>query len=482
MKVALVNTPFVNLYGPIKLSAGRYFPLGLGYISSFLKQYGHNVRIYDPEATGADMNLLRKELSDFNPGLVGITSATPNFQNAVEIAKMAGEFPSNPRVVLGGVHATALGEEILKRYRCFDFIISGEGELTFRDLLDCMCSGRPRLDDIDGLIYRDGEKITKNRARKWIEDLDSLPYPDRDAVPARFYRPHSYNAVSKSWATVVTGRGCPFKCTFCASYLTTGYKYRTRKSSKIVEEIEYLVNRYDIKQIVFLDDTFTLFKDRVKEICGGIIDRGLDIKWSCFARVNTLDEDTLEIMKKSGCYCLSFGFESGSNDILKKMKKGTTVEECAGVMEKVRKIGLKSLGFFILGAEGETRETINRTIKFARELGPTLAFFNMPVPYPGTELFERYFGKTEVRNWEDFVAVGVNPVMKPEGVTAGEMRNYVIKAYATFYLNPVRIFEILRYLTGPYELLEYFRGGAGLFMQVVKMKLSNAGKRENEED
>jgi len=465
MKVALINAPYIDLYGPIKSAAGRYFPLGLGYIASVLKRGGNEVIIIDPEAEGIDYSEIRRRLRNFSPRIVGISSATPNFGKACKIAKIAKE-EGISMVVLGGTHASSMPEVIIKNYPAVDIVCIGEGEEMMLEL----CQGRD-LQQIKGICYRKDGGIFRTPPRDFIEDVDSIPFPARELVNLNWYRPNTYIDRGKRSATLITSRGCPNRCVFCASHTTLGKKFRAHSPEYVLGEIEHLNKQYGIEHFVFNDDTFTMNRQRVREICSRILERNLRIEWYCFARVNTVDRDLLSLMKRAGCTQIGFGIESGDEQILKNLKKNITLEQSIQALRICNELGIETFAFFIFGCPGESATTIKKTIEFSKKIKPTLAFFNMLVPYPGTEIFNSsYTDLSMLENWDDFVAIGVNPVVDSPDLPKEALQKWVYRANLAFYLRPSQLWTILRHIKSLKEMWIKLAGGYGLLRQILKWR------------
>lgn len=475
MKVALVNAYYLELYGPINVGRNCYFPLGLGYIAAVLRQGGHNVSLIDPEAKGMSYKELGKEIEDGHYDLIGISCTTSSFESARRIARMVREV-SHSQIILGGVHASALPEMILRRFPEFDIVVIGEGEETILELCNSLSLKDPDLSQVRGIAFRQDGQILLTPPRPFIKDLDSLPYPARDLVDLSHYRPHAQLGRGKRSATMISSRGCPYRCTFCASHLTTGFVFRARSPENVVGEIEYLIETYGVEHIIFVDDEFTLNQERVKRICELIIDRGIKVDWFCFTRVDTLSKELLSLMKEAGCFCLCFGIESADEEILKRLKKQITVEQCRRALNWCNELGFKTHTSFILGNPGDSKESIEATINLALELKSTMAFFNIMTPFPGTEIFNQYSTKFEqMDNWNDFVAIGVNPALDLIEVTKRHLRWYMYLAHLKFYGRPIQWFRMARHIKSLRELMVYLRGGLGLVRQMINWR---KGSRE----
>lgn len=471
MKICLINTPYKDMYGPIKTGIGYYFPIGLGYIASVLLKKGNDVILLDPEVENLNYEGIKSFLKKNSPDIIGISCATPNFMNASDIAKMIKKEFNIP-VVLGGVHASALPNQIIKNHPEFDILTIGEGEFSFSEICDYYENKIKSLEDINGIAYKDKFGIKKTKPRRLIENIDSLPFPARHLVDMTKYKLSVHVDLGKKSVTILTSRGCPFQCTYCASYLTMGKGFRVHSAEYVIKEIEHLMNDYDIKHMVIQDDTFTINKRRVEKICKALIRKKLKIDWYCFARVDTVSKDMLALMKKSGCYSIGYGIESADETILKNIKKNITLDQCKKALKASNELGLRTLAFFMFGNPGETRESIEKTIRFAKELKPDLAFFNSLIPYPGTEVYNTHY-RTKFESsesWKDFVAIGVNPVVELENLSAKDIQRYAYKANMQFYLRPLHIWHLASQLRNFSELKVYINGVYSLLKQCFSLK------------
>lgn len=356
MKVILINPPYTNFEG-IKESGGHMFPLSFGYLISYARQFLNDVdfKIFDVEALGYSYDQIFKYLDNEKPDVVGFTAPTPAMKHVYKITKHLKENLPNIYVCAGGIHPTVMPQRTLKE-SLIDSVIIGEGEITFCELLKNLQSGELNLKSIAGLCWRTATgEIILNSPRKPIENLDILPFPARDLYDLKLYYSAPTKKVSNYNATpILTSRGCAFKCTHCPSATIWGRNVRYRSPENVIKEIEECINKYDLREFNFFDDTFTLNPSRVKSICQEIIHRHIKIAWISFSRVNTINEELIKHMKEAGCKKIAFGFESGSQKILDFMHKNSTVEMGRQAVKIVRKYKLKVHGSFMLGNVGET--------------------------------------------------------------------------------------------------------------------------------
>lgn len=474
MNVLLLKPPYRNVYGRLKVASGNYFLLGLGYIASYLRQRGHNVYILDPEAQGLSYDDCAERTKSLSPGMIGISATTPDFANALKIAEIAKK-SSNAFLLLGGIHGSSLPEHIISRYpKLFDAVCIGEGEEVSLEICEFLEGKIKSLRDIKGICFMDNGEVIKTQTREFIKDVDALPFPSRDLVSMDFYKPHAFNTRKGRTATMITSRGCPFRCTFCASKLTLGGKFRARSPENVLEEMEQLVKQYGVRHILIQDDTFTFDMDRAKIICRKIIEKKLNIEWFSFSQVTKVDDELLDLMREAGCYSIGFGIESVDSEVLKSIRKPISEEICKKSILAAKKRGLKVQAFFIFGNKKDTKETIEKTIDFACKTSPTLAFFNKLVAYPGTEIFEEHFGQDlDNTQWNDFVPMGERATVSNTQLSKHELERLVYKANLRFYLRPSQLLEILRSIRSLHEFKAYLRSAIGLFLQMLKWRNSH---------
>ena len=474
-KVILISPPYLDLYGKLSKAAGRYFPLGLGYIASYLRAYGqHDVQMYEPEAQNLTYPDLAKIIHEQQPDMVGLTSSTPNFLNALKLAKII-RVNSSAKIILGGVHASSLPEFVAETYSdLIDVVVVGEGEQTMLELANAQ-DKRLGMESIKGIVYKSGPKTLHNESRPFICDLDSIPFPARDLIPQHLFKPNLHNARYRKCLTILTSRGCPFNCSFCAARIVSGRKYRMHSADYVLEEMKMLKDQYQAQQLIITDDTFTMDPGRLEKICRGMIDRKLNLKWFCFSQVNTVNKEILKLMKRAGCYSIGFGIESANKETLKQMGKPIDPKIALAAVKCANALGLKTQAFYILGAPGETREQMLNTLKFAKKVNATLAFFNMLVPFPGTKDFDFFFSGTPLKEieWQNFVAVGEKCVLKNSKVEAREIEKMIARANTFYYFNLRRLLNLLFQVRTFYELSNYLKGGAALLWQLFSVLWPN---------
>jgi anaerobic magnesium-protoporphyrin IX monomethyl ester cyclase len=468
MKVVLIKTPYLHIFGPMRHSAPRYFPLGLGYIAAALRQAGHEVVFLDPEIQGLSDAALLQRVQQEAPKMVGIGCATPNFLVAHRLAEHLKRH-LDVVTVLGGIHASSVPREILAHHPEFDVLVVGEGEETIVELtaiIDRYGLDPQHLRPVKGIAYHHHGQVVLNSRRAMQADIDTLPFPARDLVGFEKYKSPAHLELGKRTANMITSRGCPARCTFCESWRTLGNKFRGHSPAYIVAEIEHLVHTYGVEHVVFNDDTFTWDMQRAREFCELLMDKHLGVTWFCFSRVDTVTRELLALMKRAGCVSVNFGVESGDEQMLNMMKKGATVAQARQALRWSRELGFKTLASFLFGMPGETRDSIERTINFAIELNPHIALFNVLVPFPGTEVYARLpqFHTADSRALADFktASAGGKPVFIAEGLTARALQRSLVRANRRFYLRPTYLLEQLQWMTSPRVAMTHVHGAVGL--------------------
>lgn len=373
MRVMLIN-PFY----PISETPSP--PLGLSFLASALENAGAAVCLIDYVVTPYRLVDLQAALDGFSPDLVGVTSVSMTYDNAVEIGREIKRIDAGIPVVMGGPHVSFYGKETLQRYPHIDFVIRGEGDAALVELALAVDAGSG-WQDISGLVYRQGSEIADNGLRSDRVDVDALPMPGRRHIPLGRYRALGLPV------SMTTSRGCPFRCIFCVGRKMVGPGVRYRNPMRVVDELERLAS-FDFHQINIADDLFTADERHCLAVCTEILKRGLMLSWTSFARVDTVSRHLLATMKKAGCHTVSFGVESAVPEILKTIRKGITLEQVLAAVSLCVEVGITPQVSFILGLPGETPETVQETIAFGerlKEMG-ALHGFHLLAPFPGTDV------------------------------------------------------------------------------------------------
>lgn len=450
MKVLLIDPPFVqaNLWEKV----GSVLPsLGLAYIAAVLEDNGHIVQIIDCTAERVSVEDIKEYLVNkgFMPDYVGITATTQIFPNAIKIASVCKKL-FNCMIVMGGVHPTVNTDEVLE-YDFVDFIVRDEGEETMKELL----SGKDPF-EIEGLSFKCMGNTYHNPLRPLIKDVNSIPLPAYHLLPIDKYRPAVGNYKRLPAMSMFATRGCPGRCTFC--HRTFRGCVRLRSAENIIQEVKLLQKDYGIKEINFYDDTFTMFKKVVHEFCDIIINEKIDLTWSCFTRVDHVDEPLLTHMKQAGCHLILFGVESADETILKNINKNIDLEQVKEIVRVCRKIGVETRASFMLMLPGDTEETMMKTINFAIELDPDEVQFNITTVYPGTEMYNWALNEGYIKtfNWEKYGMSDV--VWELPSVDINTVRRYYSLAHRKFYLRPKVILRRLMKIRSLEQLKQELAG------------------------
>ncbi|OGR47131.1 MAG: hypothetical protein A2X33_02490 [Elusimicrobia bacterium GWA2_51_34] len=375
--------------------------------------------------------LMRRE----SPDVVGIQAMTHTLIDALETAKTAKRVNKNIHVCLGGPHISIYPEETLN-FPEVDSVVMGEGEYIFADLLRAIIHGKD-LSSVKGIMFKNNGKVISTGSRDLIENLDELPFPARHLTPINKY----WSILSRfsPVTTIITSRGCPYKCIFCERP-HLGKKFRFRSADNVVNELQAAVES-GIKGFSFYDDTFTLNRNRVHDICDDVIKRKLNISWSIRARVDSVDEAMLKKLKSAGCSSIHFGVESGNPDILRVLKKDIGLDQIKSAFYWSRKLGIKTLGYFMLGNPTETRDQILETIAFAKKLNPDYIHVSLTTPFPGTQLYRMGFEKGVLKSdyWKEFACKPDKkfvPKLWEESFSEEELQKLLTHAYKSFYSQP----------------------------------------------
>lgn len=419
-------------------------PLGICSIASSLRVRGRRVSILDAAAREMGLEACVKSILDSSPTHVGITTSTASVHSAAQVARRLKELSPGITVIVGGPHLSALPEQTMTMFPQFDFGVAGEGEITTVELLEAL-EKRTGLEAIHGVLYRSNGSVRAAGPRQPLDDLDSLPMPAWDLLPnlTTHYSP-TLNAY-KRWpsTSLVTSRGCPNQCIYCGSFVF-GNRYRSHGASYVIGMMLHLKTHYGIRDIYFHDDTFMVDKARLEEICMSMRRNAVDMTWACFGRVADVrqsDLPLLRLMKEAGCWQISFGVESGSDTILKILKKGITTARVREAVSVTKRAGISVNGFFILGSPGETAETIKETLRLIKTGGFDTIQTSYFTPFPGTEAFRtaRLFGELR-EDWGSFTTW--HPVFIPKGLTEEDLRNASRRALIAFYTNPRHVLRL----------------------------------------
>ncbi len=423
----------------------RFPPLGLGYIAAYLKQ--HNISVDLVDCTFLPQEEALEKIRHSDPKIIGIYSMFSMKNKAMQMAKLLRE--NCELLVAGGPLPTLNAKDFLPG---FDVVVIGEGEETTLELIRGVEKGND-LSRVKGIAYMEKDKIKLNPPRGFIEDLDSIPFPARELFDNQAYKNYYSKKFGYIITTMITSRGCPFNCDFCSRPIF-GNRFRTRSAKNIVEEMEkVLALGYD--RIWFADDCFTLKRKRLIEICNEIVQRGIKIDWECLSRVDTIDREVTDKMKRAGCVRMFFGIESGNDSVLALMKKGATTKQAEDAVCVTKLSGIQVGAFFILGYPGESDETVLDTVGFASSLPLDYLSFTYPYPIPGTPLHDRVKDRMVVDDWIEPKRLRLidHKLLYRSSFSEAKLKFAVLKGAAQFGLRKYLGARIYKLIGIPFERL-----------------------------
>ncbi|MFA6357361.1 MAG: radical SAM protein [Candidatus Omnitrophota bacterium] len=487
MKILLINPS-----SELNIEAKKYSrfvsplpPSGIAYIAAVLEANGFEVFIEDQFASKISNKQLIDKIKYLSPQIIGFSCLTTAMSNVSLLIKEIRELDKEIRIVLGNIHATLFTKEVLEQGLA-DIVVRREGEFSTLEAVSAL-SNKTALESVKGISFKKNGNIIHNPDRELIEDLSVLPYPAWHLFDLKLYTNFPVIGVyNEIILPIQASRGCPYRCYFCSQdkiYPVSRY----RKIKEVVDEIEFLCGKFNVKHFGFNDAYFPFSIDHGMEFCDEIIRRKLHkkIRWITETRVDKVNFELLKRMKEAGLRLLLYGFESGNQKILDGINKTTTIEQARQAAKMTKEAGIFISGLFILGLPGETHQTCLDTIRFAKELDPEIAKFNIAVPFPGSRFFDDYknriSGSVEFRkfsSWYDFYSSKGNLIYCPDSIDSEELRDLQRKAMFEFYLRPVKIW---RHLINPiFPLRDLFYGFYVLvdnYSRFLFNKLSSAFRR-----
>jgi len=421
VKILLVNPSYHDVYRTFDFVLP---PLGLAYMAAVLTESDYYVNIAD---LNADQN--QKSIPHDNWDLVGITLDTSRYYKGMKYARMLKS--KGTKVVVGGPHASFMADEILGSGSA-DFVVRGEGEHTMLELVTVLTEGG-NPEQIKGLSYISDDQIIHNDDRVYSDDLDTLPFPARDLLDMDKYRTSKLG--TRSITSILTSRGCPYQCSFCASSKLAGTFWRARSVESIIEEIQIVKDTYGYRAFAFVDDNFTLNPLRVMDLCKEICKRGWDIHWWCFSRVDTIvrNPEMVSLMHKAGCRSTYIGIESRNQETLDYYNKKISADISREAISILKNNKIEMTASFIIGALNENREMVEDTLKFAKSLNPNTVSFTILTPYPGTDLFKQVKDRIITFDWRKYD--GIHSVIRLKHFKPMQLQLTLLRFYISFYFR-----------------------------------------------
>ena len=434
MKVLLIN--------PSGGYTHEYPPLGILYIASALRDAGHEVNFFDEGArfkTGPIS--LFDYTAQFNPDICGIALYTTNALGTFKkISRLKKQLPAC-KIIVGGPHATVLPERTLSECNDIDYLVCGEGENTTKELLNTL-QNNGNISEVNGLYFRDNGIIHKTPQRDLIKDLDSIPFPMYELIE-NFRYPYDPLQVGKKVATLMTSRGCPYDCVFCAAKAVWHGSFRRRSPENVIKEIRWLIDKYGYDELYFMDDLFAVNRKWLRKFYALKDGDNINLPWKCLGRVDLLSFNDYNKMAGSGCYLIQFGVESGDDKILADINKKITTVQAAEAFIQAKAAGLNTYAFFIIGHRLDTYETIMKTINFARKICPDFLSFFCMVPFPGTKIYD-FVPEESKYDWSRLMysAWGRDlPPIQISSVDSKDLLAFEQQAYAKVYVSIAYIFN-----------------------------------------
>ncbi len=474
MKILFINPPFTR-FGGLEGQGGKTAPLNLAYLAAYLRKYSQTkpkIRILDTEGLRMSLEEIDQAINEFKPDLIGITMPTPAYDSVKKITKRAKQLIPQVKIIVGGPHPSAFPKTLIKEIPEIDFSIIGEGEIPLLKLVSALEKNK-NLFGLPSLSYKKNGKVIFNSQREFIEDLDTIPFPARDLLPNHIYYTSLPKKMGKTQGNLInmfTSRGCPYDCTYCESKTIWNRNVRLRSADNIIAEIEECIKKYGASEIVFHDDILPINQERTLKLCQKMKEQNLNIHWACMTRVNFVWENVMQTMKEAGCRIVNFGFESGSEKILKNINKKTTLEQARQAMKICKKVDIRTMGNFMIGNIGETKETIRQTIDFAKELNPDTIGVFVTIPYPGTDLYNqaKELGYLNEKSpWKNYtsVATSQSPMILPN-LSPNCLRRWQSRALREFYFRPSYIWKRIKEIKNFRDIKTLFDGFI-LFLKIT---------------
>lgn len=478
MKISFVIPPeqhFIESYVTKKLSKNREFrpKLGLLYVAGYLKKHGAcTPGIIDCLAEGYDIQDLERIIQLEQPDIVGFSVLTFNLLDCLSAAKAIKRVSPDTKICFGGYHVTLYPKESLNLPNV-DYVVFGEGEITFTELVKyhrAFQAGKNNLEDLKsiegiGWIDEQGNQVL-NSSRKNLDNLDELPYPAHDLIDLKKYT--VVLGEQSAVASIQTSRGCPAKCTFCDIRLT---RFRYRSEENVVAEIKWLLS-LGMKEFFFLDDTFTINRNRALRLCKLLIKENLGIKYKISSRIDKVDEELLSYLAKSGCYRIHYGVESGSQRVLDYLQKEISIDQVHEVMNLTKKVNIQIFVYMMIGVPTETKEEMLKSVELINKVQPDHVNYSICSPFPKTYLYEQALTESQIKDdyWQNFAD---NPDSSFKIKTLNkdfdevELRRMQDFAMRQFYMSPRLIFREIRRTRGLKQLITKAKlGGRLLFPRI----------------
>ena len=439
MKILFIHPPVnVNL----KIQKGlKYPPLGIAFISAASLKQGHNVQIFDANVIKNPFQTLHKLIQKFQPDVIGISFTSLLSESGNYTAEFVKKILPGAFVIAGGYHPTIQPLEVMENIN-FDAVVVGEGEITFLEWLEAYASKDKDYSSIKGLVFRKNGRVIINCERELIPDLDSIPFPAYGLLPITRY--NSMVSTRAPYVTFIRSRGCPFNCIFCGVQRMFGKKYRVQSPHKTISEIDRLIKEFKIKEILFKDSDFLIDRNNVIELCKLFIEKKFDLIWSCNGRVDMIDGEIALLMKQAGCKMITYGVESGNQEMLNNLKKGFTLEQITKAIQITKEAKILVTLNIIFGSPGETKEIAKETLVFVRELDPDYLNCAFLTAFPGSCLYNDALANGWFIDGKPNSFAYEQLRLNATKMSVKELSALIKHAIRSFYLRPAYIAKRLR--------------------------------------
>jgi len=432
--------------------------LGVLVLAAVARAHGYRVHLIDAKQQGSSVDAVSEQIAALRPDYLGISSTTISVTNGARIAARVKDLCPGVTTILGGAHVSAIPTRTLEAFPSIDYGIVGEGEHALFDLLARLQRGAA-LDDAAGLVWRRDGTIRANPRAAYIDDLDALPPPAWDLVPNFPYgfQPSLFSYPRTPVATLITSRGCPFSCSFC-DRSTSGKKGRTHSVGYIVGLCRALVER-GVRHIIFVDDLFTVRKQRVQDLCHAFLDAGFSFSWSCSSHPNLLDFQTMQLMRRAGCWQIAYGIESGSQRVLDVVKREVRIPKMRETLRMTRAAGIRTKGYIMIAHPTEGLDSLAETDEFLKTVELDICQITKFTPYPGTPAYPTIHAHGTFReDWDRMNAM--NFLFIPSGLSEETLELYFDHLYRTFYRRPDVLWGLARLLLQEPKYLTRFAAAA----------------------
>ena len=437
--------------------------MGVLTLAALARQHGYRVHLVDAKQHGSTVHEVSERIAALRPDYLGLSATTISVTNAARIASRVKELVPGVTTIIGGAHVSAIPERTLEVFPSFDYGIAGEGEHSLFDLLSRLDCGEA-IDDVAGLASRREGRVRANPRAPYIDDLDSLPLPAWDLLPdfPHRFQPSIFSYPRTPVASLITSRGCPFSCSFC-DRSTSGKRGRMHGVEYVTRLCRHLEG-LGVRHIIFVDDLFTVRKQRVIDLCNAFLDNGFRFSWSCNSHPNLLDFETMKLMQRAGCWQIAYGIESGSQRILDVVKREVRIPRMRETLRMTRAAGIRAKGYLMIGHPTEGLDSLNETAAFLREVELDICQITKFTPYPGTPSYPtvRQYGEFH-ENWEEMNAM--NFVFIPHGLTEHILQSYFDFLYRAYYRRPDVLIGLVRLLFGQPRFLKRFAISAVYYLR-----------------